>query len=436
MALTFKGGFHPEENKRLTEGKQIIEVTAPDIMAIPLGQHIGAICKPVVNIGDYVYVGQKIGDSDEYLSVPVHSSVSGKVIAIEKRPHPNLIECMAVVIENDHKKEVLSSIKPIANFESMSPKELRWHIRESGMVGLGGASFPTFVKLSPPEGKTIDTVILNGAECEPYLTADHRVMIEKAFHVVDGLRIMMKVLDVKKGLIVIEDNKKDAYEIIKKECQFCEGISAVLVKTKYPQGSEKQIISAVLKREVKSGQLPVDAGVVVQNVASSAYISKYFRTGMPLIRRALTVAGSGCEIPNNLRVRIGTPFSHIASFAGMKEGIVKVLAGGPMMGTAIFDLDVPVVKGTSGILFFTEKEYKNYVESDCLKCGRCVDHCPMRLMPCYITDYAMLNNLDESVKYGLKDCMECGCCSFICPSRRHLVQTIRVAKTKIPRKEI
>ena len=433
MALTFKGGFHPEENKRLTEGKKIIEVPAPDIMVIPMGQHIGAVCDPIVSVDDYVYVGQKIGDSEAFLSVPVHSSVSGKVLAIEKRPHSNLVECMAVIIENDHKYLVLPSIKPIENFERMSPEELVKHIRESGMVGMGGATFPTFVKLSPPSGKIIDTVILNGAECEPYLTADHRVMLEKAFHVVDGLRIMMKILNVKKGLIVIEDNKKDAFEIIKNECRFCEGISAVLVKTKYPQGSEKQIISAVLKREVKSGKLPVDAGVVVQNVASSAYISKYFRTGLPFIRRALTVAGSGCEIPNNLLVRLGTPFSHVASFAGAKDGIVKVLAGGPMMGTTIFDLSVPVIKGTSGILFFTDKEYKNYKESDCLKCGRCVDHCPMRLMPCSITDYAMLNNLSESIKYGLKDCMECGCCSYICPSRRHLVQTIRVAKTKVPK---
>lgn len=433
MALTFKGGFHPEEKKHLTEHKPIVVLDAPEVVAIPMSQHIGAPCDPLVKVGDTVKIGQKIGESTAFVSVPVHSSVSGTVIAIEKRPHTGLGECMAVVIQNDFQDDISEGVKPV-DVDNLSAKELIEAVKQAGIVGMGGATFPTFIKLSPPEGKRADCVILNGAECEPFLTADHRMMLEHPDNIIDGLKIMMKILDVKQGYIAIEDNKKDAYELLKQKCADNANIRVVLVKTKYPQGSEKQLIDSVLRREVKSGQLPIDAGVVVQNVASAAEISTALRTGMPLVKRVVTVSGSGVENPQNLLVRIGTPLSKLAEYAGVKDGIKKVLAGGPMMGAAQYTLDACVMKGTSGLLFFTDKEYKHYEPQDCLRCGRCVKHCPMRLMPFKIMQTAELNQLDESVKYGLKDCMECGTCSYICPSRRHLVQTIKIAKARLPRK--
>ena len=433
MSLTFKGGFHPQGNKGLTDGKPIVKFNAPKELVIPLSQHIGAPCTPCVKVGDEVTVGQKIGDSDAFVSVPVHSSVSGTVKAIEKRPHSIQGECMAVVIENDEKYTVSPDIHPI-DVSKLSAKEMIAHIRQAGIVGMGGATFPTFIKLSIPEGKKIDTVIINGAECEPFLTADHRLMLEQSESVAEGLKLVMNILGVNNGMIVIEDNKKDAYSIMEKVCSERENMRAVLVKTKYPQGSEKQIIDAVLKRQVKSGQLPADVGVVVLNAASAAEIYNYFKTGMPLIQRIVTVSGSGVKNPQNLLVRIGTPFSAIAEYVGLNDGIKKIIAGGPMMGTAQYSLDVPIMKGTSGILFLTEKEDKEYEEKSCIRCGRCVDHCPMRLMPFMITEYSRINDFDSAVKYGLKDCMECGVCSYICPQRRYLVQTIRTAKSKLPKK--
>ena len=433
MSLTFKGGFHPEGNKDLTSGKPIVKFNTPKEVVIPLSQHIGAPCSPCVKVGDEVFVGQVLGDSDAFVSVPIHSSVSGTVKAIEKRPHAIQGECTAVVIENDENYTVSPDIKPV-DLKLLSKKEKIEHIRRAGIVGMGGATFPTFIKLNVPDGKKIDTVIINGAECEPFLTADHRLMLENGEAVADGLEIVMDILDVKNGLIVIEDNKQDAIDKMTEVCKKHEGVRTVKVKTKYPQGSEKQIIDAVLKREVKSGGLPADVGVVVLNAASAAQISKYFKTGMPLTERVLTVSGSGVKNPQNLLVKIGTPFSAIAEFVGLTDGVKKVLSGGPMMGIAQYTLDVPVMKGTSGILFLTDKEDKEYEEKSCIRCGKCVDHCPMRLMPFMITELSRMNDFDEAVKYGLKDCIECGTCSYICPQRRYLVQTIRTAKAKLPKK--
>ncbi len=433
MVRTFRGGFHPHDHKELTAAKEIVSLAAPNIVMIPMSQHIGAPCAPVVQVGDEVTIGQKIGEPQGFVSVPVHASVSGKVIAIEERPHTGLGKCLCVVIENDGLDTVSESVIP-KNPDKMNAQELLAAIKEAGIVGMGGATFPTHIKLAPPEGKKADCVILNGAECEPFLTADHRMMLEHPDDIIDGLKIMMKILDVHRGYIAIEDNKKDAFRLLQEKCMKEPEIQAVLVKTKYPQGSEKQLIDSVLKREVKSGQLPIDAGVVVQNVASAAQISTSIRTGMPLTKRVVTVSGSGCKNPRNLLVRIGTPLSCLAEFTQMTDGIKKILAGGPMMGIAQYTLDAPVIKGTSGLLFFTDQEYHHYEPKDCLRCGRCVKHCPMRLMPFMIMANAEINNLDQAVRYGLKDCMECGTCSYICPSRRHLVQTIKIAKAHLPKK--
>lgn len=433
MSLTFKGGFHPDGNKELTSGKPIIRFDTPNEVVIPLSQHIGTPSTPVVNVGDAVFVGQKIGDSDAPVSAPVHSSVSGVVTAVEKRRHSVLGECMAVVIDNDGFYGYASDIKPI-DIKALTKDEIISHIRQSGIVGMGGATFPTFIKLKIPEGKKIDTVLVNGAECEPYLTADHRLMLEYGDDIAEGLKIVMDILDAPKGIIAIEDNKKDAYLKMDKICSEKENISAVMLKTKYPQGSEKQLIDAVLKRKVKSGGLPADVGVVVLNVASVREIYRYFKTGLPLTERVVTVSGSGVKNPQNLLVKIGTPFSAIANYVGIKEGVKKVIAGGPMMGMSQYSLDAPVMKGTSGILFLTEKEVKEYEEGVCIRCGKCVDACPMRLMPFMITEYSKINDFDNAVKYGLRDCMECGTCSYVCPQRRYLVQSIRTAKAKMPKK--
>ena len=433
MKLTFRGGIHPDTNKELTKSKKTVAMDAPDILVFPLSQHIGAPCESLVKAGDTVMVGQKIADSEAFVSSPIHSSVSGVVKAVEKRPHATMSECIAIVIENDKNYTVLEDIKPI-DYTSMSQKEIIDEIRNGGIVGMGGATFPTHVKLSIPEGKTADTFLVNAAECEPYLTSDHRLMLEKPDDIIEGIKIVMKATGIKKSIIAMEDNKQDAFEALDELCKNEDDIEAVKVKTKYPQGSEKQLIDAVLKRQVKSATLPIDSGVIVQNVASVAEISNHFKTGMPLIERIVTVSGRGIENPMNVVVKVGTSYQDVCEFAGgMKENVSKVISGGPMMGFSQYTLEVPVTKGTSGILFFTEDEDREYSEQACIKCGKCVSHCPMHLMPFMITEMARIGEMDEAVRYGLKDCMECGSCSFICPQRRHLVQHIRVAKAKLPR---
>ena len=433
MKITFRGGIHPDTNKELTSSKKTVAMDAPDILVFPLSQHIGAPCESLVKAGDTVMVGQKIADSSAFVSSPIHSSVSGVVKAVEKRAHATMSECMAIVIENDKNYTICDDIKPI-DYNLMSPKEIIDEIRNGGIVGMGGATFPTHVKLSIPEGKTADTFLVNAAECEPYLTSDHRLMLEKPEDIIEGIKIAMKATGIKKSIIAMEDNKQDAFEILDKLCKNEDGIEVVKVKTKYPQGSEKQLIDAVLKRQVKSATLPVDSGVIVQNVASVAEICNHFKTGMPLIERIVTVSGRGIENPMNVVVKLGTSYQDVCEFAGgMKENVSKVISGGPMMGFSQYTLQVPVTKGTSGILFFTQDEDKEYSEQACIKCGKCVSHCPMNLMPFMITEMARIGEMDEAVRYGLKDCMECGSCSFICPQRRHLVQHIRVAKAKLPR---
>lgn len=433
MKLTFRGGIHPDTNKELTKSKKTVAMDAPDILVFPLSQHIGAPCESLVKAGDTVMVGQKIADSEAFVSAPIHSSVSGVVKAVEKRAHATMSECMAIVIENDKNYTVSEDIKPI-DYNLMSRKEIIDEIRNGGIVGMGGATFPTHVKLSIPEGKTADTFLVNAAECEPYLTSDHRLMLEKPEDIIEGIKIVMKATGIKKSIIAMEDNKEDAFEVLDKLCKNEDGIEAVKVKTKYPQGSEKQLIDAVLKRQVKSATLPIDSGVIVQNVASVAEICNHFKTGMPLIERIVTVSGRGIENPMNVVVKMGTSYQDVCEFAGgMKENVSKVISGGPMMGFSQYTLQVPVTKGTSGILFFTEAEDKEYSEKACIKCGKCVSHCPMNLMPFMITEMARTGEMDEAIRYGLKDCMECGSCSFICPQRRHLVQHIRVAKAKLPR---
>jgi len=427
--LTFRGGIHPSEKKDLTKSSPITTIPIPERLYIPVQQHTGAPAQPLVKVKDYVYKGQKIGDSQSFVTSPIHAPTSGNIRKIGLHPHPSGRPVLTIEIESDGKDELFPNISPVS-WENLSPNEIREKIREAGIVGLGGAAFPTHVKITPPPEKKIDTVILNGAECEPYLTIDYRLMLEKPELIVEGLQILMYVLGVKRGIIAIEENKKDAGEILKNHLK--RDMEIVFLKTKYPQGSEKQLIKAILDREVPSGGLPLDVGVVVNNVGTACAIAEHFRTGLPLISRGVTVTGEGVKNPKNLNVLIGTPvFKLIEECGGFLDAPGKIIFGGPMMGIAIYSLVTPIVKGTSGVLVLPRSFIKNHDPLSCVRCGRCLDVCPMNLIPTVIAEYARLKNIELAEKEGALDCMECGSCSYICPSRRPLVHWIRIAKFEI-----
>ena len=429
--LSFKGGTHPPGGKELTQHKAIEKAQAPQVVTILLQQHIGAPCEPIVKRGDYVKMGQKIGEPKGFVSAPVHSSVSGTVKSIELVPSATGSKVMAVIIENDGLDTLDDGIAPF-DYNKLSPKDLKQIVLDSGIVGMGGAAFPTHVKLSPPENKKIDSVILNGAECEPYLTADHRLMLEEPEKIVCGLKIIMKILGVENGYIGIEDNKPDAIESMRKAAAGEPGISVKALKTKYPQGAEKQLIFAITGRQVPSGGLPMDVGIVVNNVGTAAAICKAVETGMPLIERVVTVSGRGVKEPKNLLVRIGTSFEDVINqCGGMVEKPARLISGGPMMGLAQYTTAVPVTKGTSGILVLTEDEVRDPRPDPCIRCGKCVEACPINLMPIFLSGHALKGDYDAAEDLHVLDCIECGSCSFVCPSKRPLVQSIRVAKREV-----
>ncbi len=430
--LSFKGGIHPPHNKELTEHLPVEKAIEPKIVYIPVSQHIGAPSLPIVNVGDIVKMGQMIAEPQGFVSSPVHSSVSGKVIAIKPMTAPGGQITTCIIIENDFNNEKCESVVPFSSVEDLSAEQLLKIVKNSGIVGMGGATFPTHVKLSPPKEKKIDVVILNGSECEPYLTADHRLMIETPEDVVNGLLAIMKILGVEKGYIGIEDNKPDCIVSISKAAQGNSSIEVVGLRTKYPQGAEKQLIYACTKREVPSGGLPMDAGAVVVNVGTAAQIALTLRTGMPLVDRNCTVTGGAIANPKNIRIKIGTLYSEIIDQAGgFKVEPAKVISGGPMMGISQFSLDVPATKGSSGILCFTHEEAKRKETQNCMRCSKCVDICPANLLPLFISAYSLKYDYKKAMEYRALDCIECGSCSFICPSARPLLQSIRVAKREI-----
>lgn len=430
--LTFKGGTHPPDSKKATESLPIERANEPKVVVIPMQQHIGAPCEPIVQIGDEVKVGQKIGEAKGFVSVPVHSSVSGKVTAVEPRLYSGGMAVPCIVIESDMQNIVSDQVVPKGDISVLSAEDIKNIIKEAGIVGMGGATFPTHVKLAPPPDKKVDTVILNGAECEPYLTSDHRLMLEYPENVVFGLQALMKALGVKKGYIGIETNKPDAIEKVFEAAKDVADIEVVALKTKYPQGAEKQLIYACTGREVPSGGLPADAGVVVNNVGTAAAVAKAIKTGMPLIERIVTVTGAGVNSPKNLLVKIGTSFRDIIEqCGGLKGKVGKVIAGGPMMGITQFSLDIPAIKGTSGILVLSEEEARLPEPSNCIKCGKCVETCPINLMPVNISMYSLANRHDQAEALNAMDCIECGSCSYVCPAKRPLVDSIRVSKREI-----
>lgn len=428
---TFRKGIHPPGNKGRTSSLPIEVLPPVKQVVLPLSQHIGAPSEPLVSVGDEVLLGQKIAEAKGMVSVPLHASVAGKVVAVEPRPHPSGKLAPAIVIENNGSDKLSSEVEAGGSLEELTRDEIKEMMRRAGLVGMGGAAFPTHVKYYPPEGKKIDCVILNGAECEPYLTCDHRLMLERAGDVIYGLRAMMKAAGAEKGYIVVEVNKPDAIAAL---AQAASGspVEVIPVQVKYPQGEEKMIIYAATGRVVPAGGLPVEVGVVVNNVSTAAALAKFIKTGMPLISRIITVTGKGVKNPKNLEVRLGTMVEEIIEYCGgFSEPPGRIILGGPMTGPAQYRLDLPIMKGTSGILVQTMGEVSGESYSACIRCGKCVDACPYSLLPNFLGLYAGNNQLDAAERYGILDCRECGSCTYVCPSRRPLMQLIKNAKSQI-----
>ncbi|MDI6861313.1 MAG: electron transport complex subunit RsxC [Caldisericia bacterium] len=436
--LTFKkGGVHPNESK-FTKDKKIEEFFDVEEVLIPLHQHTGAPNEPLVKQGDYVKIGQKIGETHAKVYAPVHSSISGEVKGIENVVLPTGRTSLAVRIKNDGKNEVFYEPRNLSQVENLTKEELLNIIKDSGIVGMGGAAFPTHIKLSPPPDKKIEYLIINGAECEPFLTCDYRLMIEESEGIVKGIEILNRILNPNKIFIGIEDNKIQAAKELEKfiKSSSINNLTEIIIlKTKYPQGSEKHLIKAITGREVPSGGLPFDVGCIVQNVQTVFAIKEAIYDGKPSIERVLTISGSGIKETKNLRVKIGTIAEDIIKYCGGFNGnLKKIIFGGPMMGFSSYTLNIPVTKGTSGILLFTDKEVKEYEEYPCIRCGRCADACPMSLMPMLIDAYSRIEVFEKAKYYGALDCIECGACAYVCPSKRHLVQSIRFAKSELLKK--
>jgi len=414
--------------KRLTEDKPLERIATPARVVLPVVQHIGAPAKTVVKKGDKVNKGQVIAEQNGYVSSPVHASVSGTVAGVELRTTAQGIVCDHIIIDSDGEERWAEGLLKKSDWKSMGADRIKATIRDAGIVGLGGAAFPTHVKLSPPEGRPIDTLIINGIECEPYLTCDHRMMLERAKGMAEGIRIVAKVLGVERTIIGVEANKKDAFEKMRDTVWADEKIEAEILKVKYPQGAEKQLIDALTGREVPPGRLPLDVGVVVQNVSTCFAIYEAVAEGRPLVERAVTVTGDGVARPANLIVPLGTPIRSLLERQGLSEKTKKVVLGGPMMGLAIPALDLPVVKGTSGILALVK--IPNFMPGPCIRCGRCIEVCPLRGMAAEMVEAIEANEVEKYEHLHVLDCMECGTCTFACPARRPIVHHVKKAKAQ------
>ena len=427
------GGIHPKENK-FSAGKKIIEMTLPQQVVIPLAHYIGAPSEAIVKKGDLVKAGQLIGKANGFISANVHSSVSGKVNKIDVQLDASGYKRPSVFIDVDG-DEWLENIDRSSTIirECLLPKEeILKKIQDAGIVGLGGATFPAHVKLSPPPGKKADVLIINAVECEPYLTCDHQLMLEKGEEIIVGITIIMKVLDVKRAVIGIENNKPDAIAHLSKIASQYKGIEVVALKVQYPQGGEKQLIDAVIRRQVPSGALPIEVGAVVQNVGTTFAIYEAVQKNKPLIERVMTVTGKSATQPANYRVRIGTLLSEVVTLAGgVPEGTGKIIGGGPMMGRSLMNLNVPMAKGSAGILFMPDEESVRKPMKNCIRCTKCVSVCPMGLEPFLLMNQSERNMWPEMEKERVMDCIECGSCSYTCPSNRPLLDYIRYGKTTV-----
>jgi len=428
-----KGGVHPAENK-ISADKAIEKAGLPKQVSIPIAQHIGAPSTPAVKRKDQVKAGDVIAQSQGFVSSNIHSSVSGTVAKIDQVIDTSGFRkpCVVINVEGDEWADGIDTSEDLVRDITLSPEEIRQKVLEAGIVGMGGATFPSHVKLSVPEGKKVDTLIINGVECEPYLTSDHRVMLERAEEMLVGVRILMHALGVERALIGVENNKPDAIAHLNNLVEGEEGIEVYGLKVKYPQGGEKQLIKALLGREVPSGGLPLDVGTVVHNVGTALAVYEAVQKNKPLIERVVTVTGKSLTNPTNLLARIGTPVRDlIESAGGLPEDTGKVVGGGPMMGKALQTLDVPVVKGTSGILVIPQKEARRMPEMHCIRCSKCVNVCPMGLEPYLLKQLAQLERYEEMEEHSAMDCIECGSCSFICPAHLPLLDYIRLGKSHV-----
>lgn len=422
--LTFKGGIHPYDGKELSKDKPIKAVYPKGDVVYPLSQHIGAPASPIVSIGDKVLMGQMIAKAEGFVSAPIYASVSGTVKAIEARRVPTGNKVNSIIIESDgENKEIEYHPKVL---EELNKEEILERIKEAGIVGMGGAGFPTHVKLSPKEPDKIEYIIANCAECEPYLTSDYRRMMEEPEKLIGGLRVILKLFDNAKGYLGIEDNKQDCIEKLQDLVKNEPRIEVKVLKTKYPQGSERQLISAITNRQINSSMLPADAGCIVNNVDTIVSVYRAVVEGRPLMHRIVTVTGEAISDPRNFMVPVGMNYHELVEEAGgFKQEPVKVISGGPMMGFALFDLDVPVTKTSSALLCLTEDEVAQYEPTACINCGRCVQVCPSRIIPSRLADLAENQNEETFDKFNGMECIECGSCSYICPAKRRLAQSIK-----------
>ena len=431
--LTFKGGIHPDDGKSLAKDKAIVDVKPKGDLVYPVSQHIGAPANPVVAVGDHVLKGQMIAEAGGFVSAPIYASVSGTVKAIAPHLNPTGGRVNSIVIENDgeYKEVEYPAVTPL---EDMSKEDILNAIGTAGVVGMGGAGFPTRVKLSPKEPEKIDYIIANCAECEPYITADYRTMIETPEKLVGGMKIILRLFDNAKGIFGVEDNKPDCIEKLRELTKDEPRMEVLALKTKYPQGAERQLIYANTGRYVNSKMLPADAGCIVHNVDTIVSIYEAVIEGRPLYTRIVTITGDAIENPCNLMVRIGTNCQELIEAAGgFKDGVVpeKVISGGPMMGKALFSLDVPATKGVSALLCMTHDEVADLEPSNCIRCGRCVDVCPGRIVPSMLASLAEHGDTEGFLAHNGMECCECGCCSYVCPAKRHLTQTIAGTRKSI-----
>ncbi|UCG87099.1 MAG: electron transport complex subunit RsxC [Gemmatimonadota bacterium] len=434
--LSFRHGVHPPELKELTEHVRIRRMPYPDEVVLPLRQHTGKPARVMVGAGDRVERGDKVAAADGFISAPVHASAAGIVEEVGIWPHPDGSYSTAVRIKVDPYSAQAARPRLVPQWEGLTAAEIRQAVQDAGVVGLGGAAFPTHVKLAPPKDKKIETLIINGCECEPYLTTDHRTMVEYPERVQLGIRIMMRCLSVDRTMIGIEKNKPDAIETLQATLPSDLDVTVHPLTVKYPQGAEKMLIEALTGREVPSGKLPLDAGVVVQNVASVGTIAEVFETGLPLVERIVTVTGHGIRNPSNLIVPVGTKLRDLLDMCGgMTDDAFEIVFGGPMMGAAQANLDVPILKGTTGVVVLTESQCRRVQSYSCIKCGHCLDACPVFLNPQLLGSLAKAERWEEMEANHLMDCMLCGCCSYTCPSNIPLSQLFQLAKAALRKRK-
>lgn len=428
-----EGGSHPNYNKEYTNHKEIVDATVPKLLVYPVAMHIGAPAEPIVEVGDTVKAGEMIAKEGGFVSAHVYSSVSGEVVAIEDRPSAGGGEVKSIIIKNDYKYTKADPIVEPGRSNEMSNEEITETVRKAGIVGMGGATFPTAVKLSPPPGKTIDTIILNGAECEPFSTSDHRVMIDFAKEIVRGIELVSKLYPKLANVYIgIEDNKMDAIKILKEETSHLDKVTVKTLKTMYPQGSEKNLIQNMTGREVPPGGLPADNHIILMNVSTCRAIYRACEFGEPLIERIVSVSGAPIKEPKNLKVKIGTPMdSLIEDCGGFTDYPGKILSGGPMMGKPITDLGTPVIKGMTAMTILTKEEAHIGEREDCIMCAECLHVCPVSLQPILISEAFERGEIEKAKELGAMDCIECGNCSFVCPSNIPLLENIRGAKAAI-----